>query len=591
MTIGPLLSRSSLRGFEARAGVEAFAHHLCSALGLPPVAIVWSPGITTAAINGHGDMILSDIGDAQQVSRSTLVRYAGFVLHELLHRKWTNFNVRDRRQYVAALHNALEDAWIERMAIRSGLTGNTEGLLHALIGQMVSEAMTKVQDWSAPGQLPFSLAVYTRGYGVTVPVPAQVLPIWKEAAARLDACTSSRDTLDLARWVFDQLQQQQEEGKDEGEEEGKPDGEPGEDGKPGEEPGQEPGQDGEEGQQQGQQQGQEPGTEEGQQEGQESAQDGPEGEGQAESQDGEGEGQEGQSQGQGDPVDAGPVSGEIKDHTPAMEVEPGLDQQTSAPGASYSSTEVLRNGAPGLFPAPYWGQGVSVPPALRYQVRRLFENSAKEWREGGFKSGTLHRAALPKVMTGAREVFARRLSEDGVDTAVAILLDISGSMFPTMAQVFRDPQSGKGTRIDVAVGACIALLDTMAQAGAETMVLAFGEVSHIVKPFSMPWRKAVPLLQRINMQGDTNDFAATRYATECLMRHPAQRKVMLALTDGNGQRYITAEQADAARALGITVIGLGIQMDASRTWGDDSAVINTVADLGTVAFGRMKAAA
>lgn len=565
MNIGPLLSRSSLLGIEARAGVEAFAHHLCSALGLPQVQVQWVPGMTTAAINQHGDMLLADLGDAQKVTRSTLARYAGFVLHELLHRKWTDFGARDRRPYVASLHNALEDAWIERRAIRAGLTGNTQGLLHALITQMVSEALPQVKDWAAPGQLPFSLAVYARGYGVTVPTPAQVLPIWREAADRLDACQSSHDTLELARWVFDQLQQQQQ-----------PD------------PGQQP-------EPQEPAPGQQPGEEKGEGEGEGQGQDGEEGEGDGEGEtqgDGEGGGEaQGQGEGQGEPADAGPVSGQIKADTQAHEVEPNLPRQDNAPGGSYSSTEVLNNGAPGLMGHPYWGNGVTVPPSLRYQVRRLFENSAKEWREGGFKSGTLHRASLPKVMTGAREVFARRLSEEGVDSAVAILLDISGSMYPVMQTVYHNPRAAKGTRIDIAVGACIALLDTLAQAQAQTMVLAFGEESHIVKPFAMPWRKVVPTLQRINMQGDTNDFAATRYATECLMRHPAERKVLMVLTDGVGNVEATRAQAEAARALGIKVIGIGIQTDASRTWGDDSVTIDKVADLGTVAFGRMKAAA
>jgi hypothetical protein len=580
-TIGPLLSRSSLLGIEARAGIEAFAHHLCSALALPPVSVVWSPRTTTAAISSGGDMLLSDLGDAQRVTRSTLVRYAGFVLHELLHRKYTNFKARDRRPYVDRLHNALEDAWIERQAIRSGLTGNAEGLLHALIRQMVGEAMAQVQDWAAPGQLPFSLAIYARGYGVTVPTPTQVLPIWREASARLDACATSFDTLEVARWVFDQLQQQEQE--EEQQEEGKPceDGEPGEDGAPGED-----GQPGQEGQQQA------PG-EEGGEEGQESGQDGPEGDGQGEGQgqgEGEGKGQS-EGQGQGEPADAGPVSGAIRENSRATEVEPRLPSQDGAPGATYTSTEVLNNGAPSLLREPVWGQGVTVPPALRYQVRRLFENSAREWREGGFKSGTLHRASLPKVMTGQREVFARRVSEDGVDSAVVIMLDISNSMLPIPTYyVERDPAQAKGTRIDVAVGACLALMDTLAQARAETMVIGFGEEAHIIKPFSMPWRKATPTLQRVALQGDTNDYAACRFATEALMRHPAERKVLMVLTDGHGQIDPSRAQADAARALGITVIGIGIQKDASETWGD-GATIQTVADLGSVAFAKLKAAA
>lgn len=570
-TIGPLLSRPSLKGIEARAGLEAFAHHLCSALGLPHVTIKWVEGMTTAAINQWGDMMLADLGDAQTVTRQTISRYAGFIVHELLHRKWTDFGARDRRPFVARLHNALEDAWIERMAINSRLTGNVAGLLHSLLQQMVDEATEQVADWAAPSVLPFSLAVYARGYPASVPVPAQVLPIWQEARLRLDACASSHDTLAVARWVFDQLQQQQQEQQQEPQQQEEKQEE--------QDQGQQGQQQGEEGQDEGQQGGGQQGESEGQ-------------DGEGQQQGGEdGEGQDGQGQGQGEPADAGPVSGPITERTPAMEVEPNLPAQDAAPGGTYTSTEVLNNGAPELYAGSYWGQGISVPPALRYQVRRLFENSAREWREGGFKSGTLHRAALPKVMAGASEVFARRLSEDGVDSAVVILLDISGSMFPAMTEVHRDPSLAKGKRIDVAVGACNALLDTLAQAQAETMVIAFGEEAHIVKPFGMPWRKAAGMLQRVSMQGDTNDYAACRFATEALMRHPAQRKVMLALTDGQGNVDRTRAQAEAARALGITVIGIGIQTDASGAWGKDSVTIDSVADLGTVAFSRMKAAA
>ena len=145
--------------------------------------------------------------------------------------------------------------------------------------------------------------------------------------------------------------------------------------------------------------------------------------------------------------------------------------------------------------------------------------------------------------------------------------------------------------MDVAVGACIALMDTLAAAGAESMVMAFGQDSHIVKPFSMPWRKAAAMLQRIRLQGDTNDYAATRFATEALIRHPAERKVMIALTDGQGEIWRTSQQRQAAEALGIRVIGIGIQEHVEDTWGSYSVMIRKVSDLGSVAFGKMKAAA
>lgn len=577
MTIGPLLSRPSLRGIEARAGIESFAHHLCSALGLPQVKVTWTSGTSTAAINQRGDMLLSDLGDSSIVTRATLSRYAGFVLHELLHRKYTDFSVRDFRPFVDRLHNALEDAWIERRAIRSGLTGNIAGLLHSLIAGMVAEDKAQAIDWADAAQLPYSLAIFARGYGVTVPTPAQVLPIWQEAADRVDACQSSADTLRLAEWVFDQLKLQQDQGNQ---------GDAPED-KPADQSGDQSGN--QDGDQDGDQEGGQDGTQAGDKDGDEGPQEGPGSAQDAPERDGEGQGKGKPSE----PADAGPIKGEIDELTQARQVEPTLEDQKGAPGGSYTREQVLKSRISSM--GETWGTDAKVPPALRHEVRRLFENSAREWKEGGFKSGALHRPALVKVPTGAREVFARRFSEDGVDSAVAILLDVSMSMAPALT-FFNGTEDRRralaaGSRMDIAAGACIALIDTLAQAGAESMVLAFGRHSCVIKPFSMPWRKAVPIIRGVALQGDTNDFAACRFATEALMAHPAQRKVLIAIGDGCGELTRTAKQADAARALGIQVIGIGIQSDVRPTWGPDAVNIDKVEDLGSVAFSRLKAAA
>jgi len=584
-SITPLLSRPHVMGFEARAGLESFARTLCGSLGLPPVRVKWAD-VSTAAISQGGTMYLSDIGDATKVPRNILARYAGYIVHELLHRKYTNFKARDPRRYVDRLHNALEDAWIERKAIGAGLTGNVEPLLHTLLRGLIDEA--KGVDFAALENLPFSLAVYTRRYGITVPVPAALLPVWKEAAQRLDACTSSHDTLELARWVFEQIKQTAE---DQGQQPGQDQGQPGQDGEP---------QDGEaeaegEGEGEGEAKGEADGEAQGEGQG--------EGKGSAEGE-GEGEGSgkaAGQGEAEGEPADAGPITQAPTEHHWAREVEPGLPRDDSAPGGSYTSDEVLRSGAPELMPFEAWATDVPVPAALRYQVRRLFENSAREWREGGFRSGTLHRPALAKVATGQAEVFARRFAEDGVDSAVAILLDVSGSMFPsTMArsilrqgkatwEAIQSPHPNK-SRISTAVGCTSVLLNTLAQAGAESMVITFGTESRIIKTWSQPWRKALPILRAISYEGDTNDFAGCRYATEALMRHPAQRKVLIAITDGEGE-YRTHKQVEAARALGITVLALGIQMDASQTYGAGTVRVDQVADLGSVALDRLARAA
>jgi hypothetical protein len=144
------------------------------------------------------------------------MRYVGMAVHEILHWMYTDFDAVQSAyahgQYIAQLHNALEDAWIETKGIKSGLTGNIEELLSALINGMVAEGLAHTDysgdpiDWSDPVQYPFVLAVYARKHAkIKVPLALGLEPIFAEATKRLNTCGNSWDTLTVAQWVFDQL--------------------------------------------------------------------------------------------------------------------------------------------------------------------------------------------------------------------------------------------------------------------------------------------------------------------------------------------------------------------------------------------------
>ena len=251
--------KSNYKGWEVREGVTFAAHKICAMLGLPPVKVKWCDWISTAAMSAHGDLLLNDIRDDATVSRSIFERYVGFVVHELLHRKYTDFAVEHIDQYIAELHNAVEDIWIERKGIAAELTGNIRDLLTVLVNQMVAESLKSVDDWTDPAQYPYVLAIYGRRYANKVPLAAGLDRIFNEASNRIDHCKSSKDTLAVAVWVYEQLalpkQPQQPkqppvgpEGKpcpkgNPGTEPGKPgDGDkPGPNGQPGDQPGDQPG--------------------------------------------------------------------------------------------------------------------------------------------------------------------------------------------------------------------------------------------------------------------------------------------------------------------------------------------------------------
>jgi Mg-chelatase subunit ChlD len=538
-----------IKGWEFRAGIEATAHKVCADLGIAPVTVGWS-GISTAAINSAGQMMLANIADDAVVNQSTINRYAGFVVHELLHRKFTNFRITDHRSYVSSLHNACEDAWIERKAIAENLTGNVEALLRELINTIVTESLAQKIDWSDPEAYPFALAVYARGFCNRVPVPAKLVPVFDEATRRIDKCLNSQDTLNVAIWVFEQInkaadQQQQPDDSQEAD--------------------------------QGQDGGGE-GSGEGSQGGDQGGSDQPESGDQ-----GEGKGQVGA----GDqtspeaPADAGQVKA-AKEHGDAIEVEPTLKPQGDGGRGSYTKKYGLA--ADGYHVGS--NRWIKIQPMqsgkLRYEVRKLFENSALEEWQVNRKSGSLNAAALHTVATGNVAVFKRHHEEAGIDSAVVVVLDVSASMWACDDQNL--------TLISHAVNVCSALVDTLHRAGVAVSVITFGSKTSVLKDWSTHPRKMDALLPMICSGGDTNDYFAIRYAHEMLLKRPEQRKVVFAITDGVGQPQDTKAQVDAGSRLGISTVGIGIQHNVQRVY-PNAVRVDTLADMATASFKQIKLAA
>ena len=195
-------------GWEFKPALTAAIHKMASDLSIRRVNVQFKESIPTAAINRHGQIIITNIKDDAVMSQLELQKFTGFGLHELLHRKFTDFDQIDtsKSPYLIGLHNALEDAYIENRAVRMALTGNAQGLLGLLIDTMANQALVEVKDWSDPKQYPFALAVYARKHGqVRVPLAKGLRPIFDAACSRLESANSTQDTWKIAEWVYKQL--------------------------------------------------------------------------------------------------------------------------------------------------------------------------------------------------------------------------------------------------------------------------------------------------------------------------------------------------------------------------------------------------
>jgi Mg-chelatase subunit ChlD len=556
----------TMRGYEFMRGMETFTHKVCAALGLPNVTVRWTQ-ISTASIDAYGRIELSIVADDAIISVAVFERYCGKVLHELLHRAFTDFTVvtnRPARQYIMQLHNGIEDGRIERECIRLNMTGNCSQLLSRLIDGFVAEAMAQVEDWSDPAQYPFVLAVMCRPHAKQlIPVPLPLHSIFTEAVHRLDACRpglpGTRDTMDIAEWVFDQLKalpkqppQQPPKQPPQGEGDGGEDGE---------------GQ-GEDGEGQGQ------------------------GDGQGKGQEGPSDGQEGPQKdggkGQGTPTPKAAPEAPKEAFSPvthkgemvkAVETEPNAEipEGASGHGTYDKAAKLARPGAHVGYPCH--DIQVTVPAKMRYDLKRMFDKSGMEEFQPGRKTGALNVRALPSMARGNDRLFKRRMEVEGIDSAVVIVLDVSGSMEEVCG----------GNRIRPAVKTLAALLESLNAAGVATCVVTFANSTSVLKPWAMPVKKAMGEIKGVCCGGSTNDYFAVRYAHELLLARSEQRKVCFVITDGGGAAF-TALQVQSGQRLGITTVGVGIGVDISDTY-PQSVCIDDVTKLGEVAFSQIKLAA
>ena len=218
-----------------------------------------------------------------------------------------------------------------------------------------------------------------------------------------------------------------------------------------------------------------------------------------------------------------------------------------------------------------------VPAKLRYEVRRLFEDTATTMISPNRKAGAINARALHKFGQ-SDNLFQLRRDIDGIDSAVVICLDVSSSMFDDTKYIKN------------AIGTALALAETLDAAGVKTAIVTFGYTSSIAAGFDDRLAVKREVLSRITDGGSTNDFAAIRHSHDLLRGRPEQRKVCFVLTDGDGNVMAARRQAKGGEALGITTIGVGICHDVSHVY-PIAVRVDDPADLARVALGQIKLAA
>lgn len=257
--------------------------------------------------------------------------------------------------------------------------------------------------------------------------------------------------------------------------------------------------------------------------------------------------------------------------------------------------------------------------------RALLSKQNRDW-QGGKEFGRLDAKRLVNAVNGERHVYRLRDDIEEVDTAVTLLIDLSGSM--------------SGSRINLAQTTAIALAQTLERCGVAYNVVGFKEdiapepevyekhrkafegdvpqskawdlaksaditvtyeptILYEFKNFTkrLPASRASLGLLSAMAYGSNNDGVAVRLAGEKLLERPESRKVMIVLSDGqpaacgygsNKAIYKNLISAvDWLESKGVVTAGIGIESRAVKEFYKRCVVLNNAADLGAATFDQL----
>ena len=200
------------------------------------------------------------------------------------------------------------------------------------------------------------------------------------------------------------------------------------------------------------------------------------------------------------------------------------------------------------------------------------------------------------------DVYRIRTEEPDLDTAVTIIVDMSGSM--------------GGSPIHLAQQVCICLAETISRLGAELEVLGFTTSKNLNSNYDNKYSRTEALVHyvfkrfgerlsdsrgvmgsmtqwrmRNNVDGESVDWARSR-----LEQRPERKRVLLALSDGypayhgRSQREGNQHLRDAVarcEASNIDCVGIGIMSDAVEQFYPLHTVCHTLKDLPESVIGEM----
>ncbi len=245
---------------------------------------------------------------------------------------------------------------------------------------------------------------------------------------------------------------------------------------------------------------------------------------------------------------------------------------------------------------------------FKQKLRRLLlSEDNRDW-DPSKEQGRLDSKRLASVVTGNRNVFKTRDLRDDVNTAVTVLVDMSGSMYggrmdlaKETAILFVEALQGTGVNLSVCgFRSCSGVRQTIDLPSGAKYHRTCGHSHSYYKDFDTSAGKAINAIASMEAGGGNTDRDGLNRAYLDLKKRPEERKILLVFSDGHpawgshgvtGQeltqslRNITSHIQDEGE---VELIGIGIQSDSVKMFYDDNVVINNVEDLTKTSFKQLE---
>ena len=249
----------------------------------------------------------------------------------------------------------------------------------------------------------------------------------------------------------------------------------------------------------------------------------------------------------------------------------------SASDALTVAVEGTRQATP--LPAEQKLQALQTSIALRTRLQGFLQAQTQRRCSIG-RRGNLHANSLHRLQVGNARVFQKESVQPGLNTAVHILLDVSGSM--------------AGAPINFANRACFAVATALSHIrGVTPAVTAFPAVTETNSVFPiMRHGQAVPDMFDLRASGGTPLAGAVWWVLQTMLPLKERRKMILVITDGMPDNPLAANNAiGVAQKLGFEVYGLGIRDEhITHLLPHTSKVVNDLPDLVPAMFAMLQAA-